>query len=116
MAHMSELERLEGFVSKLITGYSTLKEKNRRLQQELSEKREVIDRLRQELSVAERQRSEVGAGLTKMVTMVEEWESDLMSDDSRVEGLQEEEWENREKQINLFRNTKTQEPNKTVEE
>ncbi len=116
MAHMSELERLEGFVSKLVTGYSALKEKNRRLQQEISEKREVIDRLRQELSAAERQQSEAGDRLTKLVTMVEEWESELMGDDSQVEGLREGEWENREKQVSLFRTAKAQEPNKTVEE
>lgn len=116
MAHMSELERLEEFVSKLITGYSALKEKNRRLQQEVSEKRDVIDHLRQQLSTAERQRSEVGARLTKLVTRVDKWESELMSDDSQVEDLQGEEWENREKQVSLFGATKTQEPNKTVEE
>ena len=82
MAQVNELERLEQFVSRLLAGYKALKEKNDRLTEELIQRDETIGRLQQDLSVVDRERLEISGKITKLVSRIEQWETELIVTES----------------------------------
>lgn len=77
MAQGQELDRLEGFVSRLLARYKALKEENERLTEELVSRDEVIGRLRQDLSSVDGERSEISDKISKMIAKIEQWEDEL---------------------------------------
>ncbi len=104
MAGINELERLEGFVSKLISGYKNLKGENARLAEELSNKQQLIDHLRQELAAAEEKHSEVDGRIDELVKKVEGWEVELVGSEEIEEEHTESEKDSSGKQTTLFQN------------
>ena len=99
MAHANELERLEGFVSRLLAGYKALKEKNERLSEEIKSRDEIISRLRKDLSIVDKERAEVSGKITKLIDRIEHWESELTSADIVLEASDD---NNSRVQGNLF--------------
>ncbi len=77
MAQGNELERLEGFVGKLLAEYNELREERRRLLEELHEKEQRIAALEGELAEAQTERSDVGSRVKGLIQQIESWESSL---------------------------------------
>lgn len=77
MAQGNELERLEGFVAKLLNEYNGLREEKRKLLEELHEKEERIALLEGELSAAQTEKSDVGDRVQGLIEQIEAWESSL---------------------------------------
>jgi len=77
MAHAHELERLEGFVSRLLAGYKALREENEKLIEKLAGRDEVIGQLQQDLATIDRERSEVSGRISGLVVRIEQWEVEL---------------------------------------
>ena len=81
MAQGNELERLEGFVAKVLTEYNGLREEKKRLVEELQEKNDRIATLESELSSARTEQSDVGTRVQGLIERIEAWESSLEEDD-----------------------------------
>jgi chromosome segregation ATPase len=77
MAQGNELERLEGFVAKLLAEYNGLREEKKKLLEDLREKEERIAALEDELSAARTERSDVGSRVQGLIQQIEAWESSL---------------------------------------
>lgn len=74
MKQESELERLENFVSSLLTRYNALKEENSRLSQDVVDRDGIIEDLRGSLALLESERSEISSRVGGIITQIEEWE------------------------------------------
>ena len=81
MAQGNELERLEGFVTKILTEYNELREEKKQLLDELHEKEDRIATLQKELASAQMERSDVGSRVQGLIQQSEAWESSLDEDD-----------------------------------
>lgn len=76
MTQVNELERLEGFVSRLLVGYTNLREKNDRLVEKLNKHDETINRLQKDLADIGQERSEIDTKITSLVQTIEQWETE----------------------------------------
>jgi len=65
MKQESELGRLEKFVNSLLARYNALQEDNARLTQDVQERDEIIEDLRDNLAQLESERNEIRARLWK---------------------------------------------------
>jgi chromosome segregation ATPase len=83
MAQGNELERLEGFVAKLLTEYNGLREEKDRLIDELRQREEKIAMLESELASAQSERSDVGNRVKGLIQQIEVWESSLGENESK---------------------------------
>ena len=83
MAQGNELERLEGFVAKLLTEYNGLREEKERLLDELHQREEKITMLEGELASARTERSDVGNRVKGLIQQIEVWESSLGENESK---------------------------------
>jgi|WetSurMetagenome_2_1015567.scaffolds.fasta_scaffold490247_1 hypothetical protein len=83
MAQGNELERLEGFVAKLLTEYNGLREEKERLLDDLRQREEKITMLESELASAQTERSDVGNRVKGLIQQIEEWESSLGENESK---------------------------------
>ena len=81
MADANELERLEGFVAKLLTEYNDLRDDKRRLEDTLREREEQISVLEGELAAARAERNVVGSRVKGLIQQIEDWESSLGGSD-----------------------------------
>ena len=83
MEQDNELKRLEDFVENLLTRFTELRAEKAVLLQEIQERNEVIDGLRENVSSKDTERSEISLRVGKIVEQIEEWEQSL--DDSEFE-------------------------------
>jgi chromosome segregation ATPase len=83
MEQDNELKRLEDFVENLLTRFTELRAEKAVLLQEIQERDEVIDGLRENVSSKDTERSEISLRVGKIVEQIEEWEQSL--DDSEIE-------------------------------
>lgn len=77
MEQESELQRLEKFVEKILTRFSTLKAEKAQLEQEIFERDLLIEELRDNISSKVTERNEISERVNKIVEQIEEWELDL---------------------------------------
>lgn len=77
MSQESELHRLERFVEKLLTNFSELRAEKANLLQQLSERDQLIEELRNNVTAQEVERGEISQRVGKLVDQIEEWESSL---------------------------------------
>lgn len=82
MTQGNELERLEGFVAKLLTEYNGLREEKERLVEDLCQREEKISMLESELAAAQTERSDVGNRVNGLIRQIEVWESSLGENES----------------------------------
>jgi chromosome segregation ATPase len=82
MADGNELERLEGFVAKVLAEYNILREEKERLVDELQQREDKIASLESELASAQMERSDVGNRVKGLIKQIEEWESTLDESES----------------------------------
>ena len=101
MATENELERLEGFVSRLLLKYNELQEKNKGLTRELAIQQETISRLRQDAEGTQRERFEIDEKITSLVDKIEQWEEEL-AEKGKLHPRQESDYDSSEKQGKLF--------------
>lgn len=94
MAQDSELQRLEGFVEKLLTNFSELKAEKARLEQKLFDSELKIEELQGDISSKNIERTEISERVNKIVDQIEEWEQSL--DDAGVEDAEDSEEEDEE--------------------
>jgi predicted nucleic acid-binding Zn-ribbon protein len=73
----AELDRLEGFVEKLLVRAEDLRRAKADLEARLREKEQLVAELRAELSTRDDERSAVNHRLTKVVDQLEQWERSL---------------------------------------
>jgi len=83
MSQDNELQRLEEFVESLLNKFSELRAEKARLLQDLRERDETIESLRENVSSKEVERDEISLRVNKMVDQIEEWELGL--DDSEFD-------------------------------
>lgn len=74
MKQESELGRLENFVNSLLARYNVLKEDNARLTQDVQERDEIIEDLRDNLAQMESERNEISNRVGGIILQIEEWE------------------------------------------
>jgi len=74
MKQESELGRLENFVNSLLARYNALKEDNARLTQDVQERDEIIEDLRDSLAQMESERNEISNRVGGIILQIEEWE------------------------------------------
>lgn len=73
----SELQRLEKYVEKILVRFSALKAEKEQLERDLSERNQLIEELRGNISNKETERSEISERVNKIVDQIEEWELNL---------------------------------------
>lgn len=78
MSEASELQRLEVFVGKLLTEFKNL-------QQELAEKKTVIEELNDQLAMHQLEREDISDRVARIVTQFESWERDAVDEEDKVE-------------------------------
>ena len=78
MSEASELQRLEVFVGKLLTEFKNL-------QQELAEKKTVIEELNDQLAMHQLEREDISDRVARIVTQFESWERDAVKEEDNVE-------------------------------
>lgn len=83
MTEGNELQRLEGFVAKLLAEYNGLKEEKLQLLEDLQQREEKISALESELASAQTERSDVGSRVKGLIRQIEAWESTLVERESR---------------------------------
>lgn len=83
MEQDNELKRLEIFVENLLTRFAALRVEKAALLQEIRERDDIIDGLRENVSLNVTERSELSLRVGKIVEQIEEWEQGL--DDSEFE-------------------------------
>jgi chromosome segregation ATPase len=83
MSQGNELERLEGFVAKLLVEYNSLREEKEGLLNQLSQRDEKIAMLESELAQAQTERSDVGSRVRGLIQQIETWESSLGEHESK---------------------------------
>ena len=74
MKQESELGRLENFVNSLLARYNALQEDNARLTQDVQERDEIIEDLRDNLAQLESERNEISNRVGGIIQQIEEWE------------------------------------------
>jgi hypothetical protein len=76
-----ELKRLEKFVENLLTRFTELRTEKAVLLQEIRDRDEIIEELRESVSSKDSERSEVSLRVEKIVGQIEEWEQSLNDDE-----------------------------------
>ena len=76
-----ELKRLEKFVENLLTRFTELRTEKAVLLQEIRDRDEIIEELRESVSSKDSERSEVSLRVEKIVEQIEEWEQSLNDDE-----------------------------------
>jgi len=79
MTQEKELDRLEGFVVRLLARYNDLQEQNDRLIEQLDEHNKKITHLQQDLNNAGKDRSEIDSKISTLVQKIEQWETEINS-------------------------------------
>jgi chromosome segregation ATPase len=90
MEQDNELKRLEDFVENLLTRFTELRAEKAVLLQEIQERDEVIDGLRENVSSKDTERSEISLRVGKIVEQIEEWEQSLDDSEFEADSLPEE--------------------------
>ena len=75
-----ELKRLEKFVENLLTRFTELRTEKAVLLQEIRDRDEIIDELRESVNSKDSEQSEVSLRVEKIVEQIEEWEQGLSDD------------------------------------
>ncbi|MBW1637197.1 MAG: hypothetical protein JRC87_07210 [Deltaproteobacteria bacterium] len=83
MKQDNELQRLEEFVENLLKNFTELRAEKKRLLQDVRERDEIIEGLRDNVSFKDSEQEEISQRVNKMVDQIEEWELGL--DDSEFE-------------------------------
>ncbi len=83
MEQDNELKRLEDFVENLLTRFTELRTEKAVLLQEIRDRDEIINGLRENVSSKDSERSEISLRVGKIVEQIEEWEQSL--DDSEFD-------------------------------
>ena len=76
-----ELKRLEKFVENLLTRFTELRTEKAVLLQEIRDRDEIIDELRESVNSKDSEQSEVSLRVEKIVEQIEEWEQGLSDDE-----------------------------------
>jgi chromosome segregation ATPase len=85
MSQGNELERLEGFVAKLLVEYNGLREEKEGLLADLHQREEKIAALESELASAQTERSDVGSRVKGLIKQIEAWESSLGENEPKAQ-------------------------------
>ena len=83
MSQDNELQRLEEFVESLLNKFTELRAEKARLLQDLRERDETIEGLRENVNSKEVEQDEISLRVNKIVDQIEEWELGL--DDSEFD-------------------------------
>ncbi len=81
MKQDNELQRLEEFVENLLTRFTELRTEKAVLLQEIRDRDEIIDELRESVNSKDSEQSEVSLRVEKIVEQIEEWEQGLSDDE-----------------------------------
>ncbi len=92
MKQESELGRLENFVNSLLARYNVLKEDNARLAQDVQERDEIIEDLRDNLAQLESERNEISNRVGGIILQIEEWEKNGGGCCRTIVGRREQRW------------------------
>ena len=83
MKQDNELQRLEAFVENLLASFTELRAEKVSLLQDIRERDEIIEGLRDNVEINDTERGEISLRVNKMVDQIEEWEQGL--DESEFE-------------------------------
>ncbi|MBU0946577.1 MAG: cell division protein ZapB [Proteobacteria bacterium] len=75
MAQDNELQRLERFVSSLLTKFNALQEENRQLTERIERRDATIDGLEEDLAGMREERGDISSRVGSLIDKIEEWES-----------------------------------------
>lgn len=75
MDQKSEFDRLEQYVSKLLSQYDQLRDENARLQERLNQRGEEIRELKAQVSSADSERGDISIRIKGLIDKIEEWEA-----------------------------------------
>ena len=87
MKQDNELQRLEEFVENLLTSFTELRAEKARLLQDIRERDDVIEGLRENVDTKDTERDEISLRVNKMVDQIEEWEQGLDDDEFEESSL-----------------------------
>lgn len=90
MEQDSELKRLEKFVENLLARFTELRTEKAALLQDIRDRDEIIEELRESVSSKDSERSEVTLRVGKIVDQIEEWEQSLEHNETEETSLEEE--------------------------
>ncbi len=85
MTQERDFDRLEQFVSRLLSQFGQLREENKRLENLLVQKEKTITDLREDLSSADSARGDITSRVKGLIEQIEEWEEDLTEHDTTPE-------------------------------
>ena len=101
MSEGIELQRLEKFVTKLLVEFDGLRQANEQLEQELTEKRAMIEDLSDQVTMQQLEREEVSLRVTSIVSQFENWERELTEEETQEVGATEQvDVEKKEDEVN----------------
>ena len=92
MEQDSELKRLEKFVENLLARFTELRTEKAAFLQDILDRDEIIEELRESISSKDSEQSEVTLRVGKIVDQIEEWEQSLEHNETET-SLEEEESE-----------------------
>jgi predicted nuclease with TOPRIM domain len=90
MDKVTELQRLEQFVEKLLISFAELKEEKKNLLKTLKDKNALIVELEGKISTKDSERTEISERVGKLVEQIEDWELGLDEDEEELESMDEE--------------------------
>ncbi len=82
MTQERDFDRLEQFVSRLLSQFGQLREENKQLENLLVQKEKTITDLRENLSSADSARGDITSRVKGLIEQIEEWEEDLIEHDT----------------------------------
>lgn len=82
MDQKSEFDRLEQYVSKLLSQYDQLRDENARLQERLNQREEEIRGLKSQVSTADSERGDISVRIKGLIDKIEEWETAFAGEES----------------------------------
>ena len=85
MDRESELQRLEKFVEKILTRYTALKAEKVQLEQDLTERNQLIEELQETIDSKVTERNEISERVNKIVDQIEDWELNLDEEEMLME-------------------------------
>lgn len=85
MDQESEFERLERYVSRLLTQYDRLLEENSVLLKNLEQKENEIQDLNNKINSADTERGDISNRIKALIDQIEEWESTISNTDASTE-------------------------------
>jgi len=103
MAKENEMERLEEFVSTLLSKFNDLQDENRELNERLQRREATIETLEEDLASMKDERGDISTRVSSLIGKIEEWESTSgSSKEDDVEDASEEKSSDSGVQGNLF--------------